>query len=250
MNQLLLERRGERDGAGVGARQQLAAGLHDGQPRELRQQLGRGCRRQRHVGLRRSRERRAEAALLACAEPALYCWVFSDAFPALEPVQRVLGCLVAGREALFLVSVLACTWVNPAFLLVDVGASVRDETVAGTDGGYGFLFMYVVAPEKLLVGALFEGGGLDKQGLVFVAMLGGVLLDFCGVAALGAGVGVGNLPPALAVGYSVTALGALFLVGFVLVVWPSRRGRGCVARCAAGVPGAARALPAGGVIKA
>ena len=139
---------------------------------------------------------------------------------------------------------------NPAFLLVDVGATVRDGTVRGLNGGYSFLFMYVADPEKLVALALFDTGGLASYALMGVAMLGGSLLDLCGVAALGAGVGVGNLPPALAVGYSVTALGALFLVGFVLVVWPSRRGRGCVARCAAGVPGAARALPAGGVIKA
>ena len=33
-----------------------------------------------------------------------------------------------------------------------------------------------------------------------------------GLAALGAGIGEGNLPPALAVGYGVTALGALFMV--------------------------------------
>ena len=46
----------------------------------------------------------------------------------------------------------------------------------------------------------------------------GPLLDLCGLAALGAGIGAGNLPPALAVGYSVTALGALFTVGFFLVL--------------------------------
>ena len=150
-------------------------------------------------------------------QPALYFWVFSDAFPALEPMQRVLGCVVAVREAVYLLSVLACTWVNPAFLLVDVGASVRDET--GSPGGYMFLFMYVVAPEKFVATAQVEGGGLDSNGLMSVAMLVGVLLlDLCGVAALGAGVGACNLPPALAVGYSVTALGALWLVGFLLEI--------------------------------
>ena len=55
-------------------------------------------------------------------QPALCFWVFFDAFPALEPMQRALGCVVAGREALYLLSVLTCTWVKPAFLLVDVGA--------------------------------------------------------------------------------------------------------------------------------
>ena len=130
-------------------------------------------------------------------QPALHFWVFLDAFPALEPVQRVLGCLVAGREALYLVSVLVCTWVNSAFLLVDVGASVRDT---GGEGGYTSLFMYVIAPEKFVAFALFFKGGLDIECLGAVAWLGGALLDLCGVAALGAGVGAGNLPPALAAG--------------------------------------------------
>ena len=146
-------------------------------------------------------------------QPALYFWVFSDAFPALEPVQRVLGCLVAVREAVYLLSLVACACVNPAFLLVDVGASVRDDRGLGKRGRYTFLFAYVIAPEKFVATALFREGGLDSNGLMSVAMLVGVLLDLCGVAALGAGVGAGNLPPALAVGYSVT----LWLVGFYLV---------------------------------
>ena len=151
------------------------------------------------------------------SQPALYFWVFLDAFPALEPVQRVLGCLVAGREALYLLSVLACTVVNPAFLLVDVGASVRDITVddvhLDVDGGYSFLFMYVVAPEKFVAAALFGEGGLDIEDLYMAALFGGALLDLCGLAALGAGLSAGSLPAALAVGYSVTALGALWLAG-------------------------------------
>eukprot|EP01046_Picozoa_sp_COSAG06_P016858 COSAG06_NODE_1126_length_10609_cov_228.247383_14_plen_84_part_00 len=45
----------------------------------------------------------------------------------------------------------------------------------------------------------------------------GPLLDLCGLGALGAGLGAGGLAPALAVGYTVTALGALFIVGFYVV---------------------------------
>ena len=48
-------------------------------------------------------------------------------------------------------------------------------------------------------------------------MLGGILLDLCGVAALVAGLlSPGGLVPALAVGYGATALGGLcYIVIFV-----------------------------------
>lgn len=43
------------------------------------------------------------------------------------------------RETLYLLVVLACVWFKPAFLLVDVGASVRDPQI-----GYSFLAVYVL----------------------------------------------------------------------------------------------------------
>ena len=89
---------------------------------------------------------------------------------------------------------------NSAFLLVDVDATVRGTTGDPIFHGYPFLFMYVIAPEKFVAFALFFKGGLDIECLGAVAWLGGALLDLCGVAALGAGVGAGNLPPALAAG--------------------------------------------------
>ena len=49
------------------------------------------------------------------------------------------------------------------------------------------------------------------------------MLDLCGLAALYEGLSTGSLPPALAVGYSVTALGMLFMVtmccGQIFAVW-------------------------------
>ena len=158
-------------------------------------------------------------------QPALYAYVFSDAFPTLEPVQRWLGGFVLLREALYLLAVGACAWVNPAFLLVDVAASVRDEEARGFEGGYLFLAMYVVAPEKYVGFALFDQGGLDKGSLgsIVVGLLG-PLLDLCGLGALGAGLGAGGLPPALAVGYTITALGALFIAWCFVVEVGIREG--------------------------
>ena len=58
----------------------------------------------------------------------------------------ILGCartpflLLLAREALYLLYVLACAWVNPAFLLVDVGASVRDDIRGGmTETHHGLI---------------------------------------------------------------------------------------------------------------
>jgi hypothetical protein len=155
-------------------------------------------------------------------QPALYAYVFYDAFPTLEPVQRWLGGFVLLREALYLLAVVACAWVNPAFLLVDVAASVRDE---GEDGeriifhGYAFLGMYVFAPEKYVANALLDLNLADPIVSTF-----GPLLDLCGLGALSCGLGAGGLPLALAVGYTVTALGALWLAWFVVVEMGIRGG--------------------------
>ena len=147
-------------------------------------------------------------------QPALYFYVFLGAFSDLDTAQQVLGSLVAFREGVYALSVVACVVVNPAFLLVDMGATVREQ-----DDGMLVLVMYVVAPEKYVVLALTNAGGLDKENFgalwVFIAS---PLLDLCGMAALGAGLGAGpgKLPPPLAVGYSITTAGALFLVAALI----------------------------------
>ena len=147
-------------------------------------------------------------------QPALYFYVFFGAFSDLDRAQQVLGSLVAVREGVYALSVLACVAVNPAFLLVNARATARNEdNVGGAGGGYGWLALYVLAPEKFVVMALTSEGGLDMEDcwgtgwFLFV----GPLLDLCGMAALGAGLGAGHLPPPLAVGYSVTTAGALLV---------------------------------------
>ena len=121
------------------------------------------------------------------------------------------------REGVYALSVLVCAVVNPAFLLVDVRASVSDTTGGLGYAGLSFLVMYVIAPEKYVVNALFQRGGLAQLPLVDIARTGGGLLDACGLGALGAGLGAANLPQALAVGYIVTGLGALWIVVGALV---------------------------------
>ena len=55
--------------------------------------------------------------------------------------QIFFGAAVAVREALYLLTTLAGLAYNPAFLLVDVAASVRDKKSGGITGGYTFLAM-------------------------------------------------------------------------------------------------------------
>ena len=69
------------------------------------------------------------------------------------------------------------------------------------------MVMYIVAPDKYLIAALLDGN-LMHPVLGFL-----VLLDLCGICGLGAGVGIGSLPVALAVGYAVSACGAVFAMG-------------------------------------
>ena len=167
-------------------------------------------------------------------QPALYFYVFFGAFSDLDRAQQVLGSLVAVREGVYALSVLACVAVNPAFLLVNARATARDEDnveISPLYAGYGWLALYVLAPEKFVVVALTGKGGLDMEdwiGGVWFAFVG-PLLDLCGMAALGAGLGAGHLPPPLAVGYSVTAAGALLVAAFAIHRGIARNARGAIA---------------------
>ena len=103
---------------------------------------------------------------------------------------------------------------NPSFLLVDVAATVRDTGFESFYCGYGFLALYVLAPEKFVAMAAFGRGDMFA-----LSVAGGVLLDLCGVGALVAGLAGGVLPAALAVGYAATALGGLCAIGLFIMLW-------------------------------
>jgi hypothetical protein len=84
------------------------------------------------------------------AQPVGYGIVYICAYNAgeLDDVQLLFGGLVAVREALYLLMVCACTYAYPAFLLVNVGASVknRGQRASFELGGYSFLAVYCLAP--------------------------------------------------------------------------------------------------------
>ena len=74
----------------------------------------------------------------------------------------------------------------------------------------------MLAPEKFVAMAAFDTGGVGNNVLGLLILLGGFLLDLCGVGALVAGLAGGVLPAALAVGYGATALGGLCTIGLFI----------------------------------
>lgn len=146
-------------------------------------------------------------------QPALYCALLALNWPEIDKAQKVFGTCVAVREALYFLSTCLCMWTNPAFLLVDIGATVRsDKTYSSLPvlSGYRFLLMYVVAPEKFVSLAYF--GWQPKRYMCYGSILYSmicVLLDLCSVGALAAGLTSGSLPPGLAIGYVATAIAVL-----------------------------------------
>jgi hypothetical protein len=170
-------------------------------------------------------------------QPLVYFWAFEAAAPTFGDRELFLARGVYIREVMYFVSALLCTAVNPAFLLVDVAATVSGaaETESSYDGdgrcyetrrqrdealkrsghrkqaGIAFLLMYVISPEIYTVQALCGKGGLNNtKGLVLavLATWGYMILDWFGVFALRAGFDRGHLiiPAALAVSYGAATL--------------------------------------------
>ena len=137
------------DAKGVETARDAAARHDDEQPRRTRQHLGRGGEAN---GMSREEALKSGVAKLLLwhlLQPALYLgYVFLDVLEELQPQQQALGGAVFVREMVYLLTVLACTWANPAFLLVDVGASVRGTSDAPGFAGHMFPSLYVLAPEK------------------------------------------------------------------------------------------------------
>jgi hypothetical protein len=152
----------------------------------------------------------------------MYFIIFSFFIRAetLVPVQFWLGAFVAGRETLYLVMFMVAVFRNPAFLLVDMAATVEDC-------GPVWPIIYVASPEKFLMLALvgfmpgsdacraplFNKGPMPVGRILWAGIL---LFDGCGVAAISAAFGVGAPPVALVLGYSVTALSLVLADGAVL----------------------------------
>ena len=178
----------------------------------------------------------AAARMLFChiAQPVLYIVLFSFAAvphdDELLPSEQSLGGLslacgwcVALREAAYLVVALVCAFKNPAFLLIDVPATVNDDGEKGGDSlcsGKTFLMAYVSSPLTFVLKALCGPSGLDLEDEEQFLLAGSFALDLCAVAALGGAVGDGTARLWLTAFYAVTAGGG----GGASVVFLQRKG--------------------------
>lgn len=129
---------------------------------------------------------------------------------------------VAIRECLYLLVVAVCLFANPAFLLVDVVASVRDKDASFGEGGWSFLATFVFSPEKLVAFAAFEEGGLGIDSLASAALFFGMAIDFAGVVALASmypALLTGDAHWPIAVGVVPTALSWMWMLCCIAVEW-------------------------------
>ena len=150
----------------------------------------------------------ARLVLWHLLQPSVYLVALGVYWPDLGWWSRLLGGIVGAREAAYVALCLVGLWVHPAYLLVDVRATLR------RDGETALVrvLVYVLSPEKFVLTAVGQGVGSDA--LKVVAGLGVPLLDLCAIAALVVAIVPAEpFPPALLVGYALTALaGASMLV--------------------------------------
>ena len=145
-------------------------------------------------------------------QPLAHWLVLADAWPDLRPLQRTLGSCVAGREALYALLTVLCAVKNPGYFLMDVSATLTSEASGGIAKGSACLLRYLTAPDRVAAAALFSAGSLGQPDIGRCIMAAQWLLDLCGVAALGAGLGAGGLTPGLMLSYSATTIGTIWAV--------------------------------------
>ena len=86
----------------------------------------------------------ARMLLWHIVQPVMYVVVLWCNYSELDRWQKIFGVAVAIREGLYLLTILACVIIKPAFLLIDPWANVNGDG-RGThlhDNGVGFLLFY------------------------------------------------------------------------------------------------------------
>ena len=128
----------------------------------------------------------ARLLLWYLAQPLSVFVVFQASAPQLTCVQWWLGACICFREVLHLVSLVLAGLTKPAFLLLDVPASVRqersnDEEIPGFTTGRTILALHTISPEMFL--ALVWSQPAAKRAGCSVMLLG-FLFNLGGAAAL------------------------------------------------------------------
>ena len=106
------------------------------------------------------------------------------------------------RQGLHVIFVLLCLCTKPAFLLVDIGATVKDDGDNDDfEGGWTFLAAAVLMPDKLAAYIASDGKDVGPFAVLVVG-----LLDLYALVLLGGGLGWGHLPADVIFAYSVIAV--------------------------------------------
>ena len=148
----------------------------------------------------------ARLCLWHLLQPAVYLAALVTYWPGLSWWSRLLGGIVGVREAAYVVACLVGVGVRPAYLLVDAGATLRDR---GNSQRLVQVLVYALSPEKFVLMCVGEAIGKEElaERIALLVLFVVPLIDLCAVAALVVAIAPEEpFPPALLVGYALTAL--------------------------------------------
>lgn len=142
--------------------------------------------------------------------PIFYFVAFPQLFDQIDPWQSYFGLVVLLRQVIYALTAVVCLNVNPAYLLVDIWASFRQEDVIHVwEGGSAFVLLYIFAPDKYVIFALFDEGGLKTKHMLSLVCSSMVLDLVSSIGALVCGIYSGALPMELAIVYMSVALSGI-----------------------------------------
>ena len=151
----------------------------------------------------------ARLCLWHLLQPAVYLAALATYWPGLSRWSRLLGGIVGVREAAYVVACLVGVGVCPAYLLVDAGATLRDR---GNSVRLVQVLIYALSPEKFVLMSVGEAVGKGDLAQL-IALIVVTPIDLCAVAALVVAIAPEEpFPPALLVGYTLTALAGVSFI--------------------------------------
>ena len=139
-------------------------------------------------------------------QPAAYLFALVVYWGEIDTTSRWLGAIVGVREAIYLVSTIVALFVQPAYLLVSTGATLRNDK-SGAQNALVLIFM----PDKFVMMSLHPLVGHHFTVAFSLVVL--PVLDLVAIAALVVAILPEEpFPPPLLVGYALTALGGVTFV--------------------------------------